>query len=67
VSGRELTVRQVAYLEAVARGESNDQIARRFQSTSSGVGQELTRIYHWLGALNRAHAVYLAVKGGVIR
>ena len=58
-----LTVRELELLQAVADGKSNKQMGKSEQS----VKNQLTLIFAKLQADNRAHAVAIALRRGLIR
>lgn len=62
----DLTERERAILEGVARGERSKEIAARLGITASTVASHLTNIYAKLGADSRASAVAKAVKSGLL-
>ena len=61
LSGRELEV-----LSAVARGQSNKQIARALRLSEATVKTHLVRVYRKLGTENRASTVSEAVRRGLL-
>ncbi len=63
---QELTPREVDVLEWVAKGRGNKEIARELHISEATVKSHLIHIYEKLGASDRAHAVSLAVKKGII-
>jgi DNA-binding NarL/FixJ family response regulator len=67
LSGRQLGEREVAILHLVAEGSSNPQIAGKLYLSEDTVKTFLMTAFRKLGARNRAHAVYLALKSGVIQ
>lgn len=70
VSGRpdgiELTARQVAVLQRVASGMTNEQIASELHLSRATVVREIGTIYRTLGAANRAEAVRRASAVGLL-
>jgi len=62
-----LTPRQAILLRLVADGWPNKRIARHEGTTEAAVGTELWRAYRAMGAANRAHAVAIGFRTGVIR
>lgn len=61
-----LTEREASILKAVARGLSNDEIARELWITQQTVKFHLTNTYRKLGAKNRTEATRLAYQRGLI-
>ena len=61
-----LTERETSILAAVARGQSNDEIARELWITQQTVKFHLTNVYRKLGAKNRTEAARLAYEQGLI-
>jgi len=61
-----LTERELSILEAVARGLSNDEIAKELWVTEQTVKFHLTNIYRKLGAKNRTEATRLAYQLGLV-
>jgi DNA-binding CsgD family transcriptional regulator len=70
VSGRpdgiELTARQVAVLQRVASGLTNEQIASELHLSRATVVREVGAVYRTLGAANRAEAVRRASAVGLL-
>ena len=64
--GTPLTVRERRILERVAAGRTDAWIGRDLDIPVDTVKGTLKRAFIRLGAGNRAHAVYLALKSGVI-
>ena len=62
-----LSPRQAILLRLAADGWSNKRIGRHEGTTEAAVGTELYRAYRILGAANRAHAVAIGFRTGVIR
>ena len=62
----ELSAREIAVLQGVADGRSNGDIAARLQISPLTVKSHLARIGRKLGTGDRAHAVLLALRAGVI-
>lgn len=56
-----LTPRQLEILHSVTRGLTNEDIARQFGITASGVKQHLSTIFVKLGASSRSEAVAIAL------
>jgi len=63
---KDLTERQVEVMNLVKLGYANKEIARELVITVGTVERHLNSIYQHLGALGRAHAVYLCMKKGII-
>jgi DNA-binding NarL/FixJ family response regulator len=61
-----LTDRETAILTALARGLSNDDIAKELWVTQQTVKFHLTNIYRKLGVRNRTEAVRLAYQRGLV-
>jgi len=61
-----LTEREVTILGALARGLSNDQIAKEFWVAPQTVKFHLTNIYRKLGVKNRTEATRLAYQHGLV-
>jgi len=61
-----LTGRERAILQALARGLTNDEIARELWVTQQTVKFHLTNIYRKLGAKNRTQAMRLAQQRGFV-
>ena len=61
-----LTDRELTILEALARGLSNDQIAKEFWVAPQTVKFHLTNIYRKLGVKNRTEATRLAYQHGLV-
>ena len=61
-----LTVKQREILQRVALGRTDAQIAVELRVTTKAINKQLGRVFERLGAHNRAHAVYLATKRGLI-
>jgi DNA-binding CsgD family transcriptional regulator len=62
----ELTPRELEVLALVAEGWSSPRIAARLCLSAGTVRNHLARIYVKLGADNRAHAVGIALRGGLL-
>ena len=62
----ELSAREVEVLQGVADGRSNGDIAAALQLSPLTVKSHLARIGRKLGTGDRAHAVLLALRAGVI-
>jgi DNA-binding NarL/FixJ family response regulator len=61
-----LTEREIAILKALARGLSNDEIAKEFWVARQTVKFHLTNIYRKLGVRNRAEAMRQAYAFGLV-
>ena len=61
-----LTERQREILAAAMRGLTNEDIARQFDITSSGVKQCLSKIYQKLNVANRAEAIAYALNKKIV-
>lgn len=64
---RVLTEREIEVLKAVARGEANQEIAKRLHITETTVKAHLKSVFVKLEAKDRAHAVMLALKRGILQ
>jgi DNA-binding NarL/FixJ family response regulator len=64
--GAGLTERELAILKALARGLSNDDIARELWVTDKTVKFHLTNIYRKLGVRNRTEASRYAFEQGLV-
>ena len=62
----DLTERQREILAAAMRGLTNEDIARQFDITSSGVKQCLSKIYQKLNVANRAEAIAYALNKKIV-
>lgn len=63
---RVLTDRELEAVRAVARGESNDEIASRWGVSAVTVRTHVHRAMAKLGARDRAHLVVIAYRGGLV-
>ena len=63
----DLTPRQIEFLQAVARGLTNKDIAKLFGLSQGGVKFNLAAIFAKLGAANRSEAIALALGRHLIR
>ena len=61
-----LTERERSILEALAKGKSNDEIAKELWVTQQTVKFHLTNIYRKLGAKNRTQATRIAQQHGLV-
>ena len=62
----ELTEREVEALRLIAAGNSNKQIADQLSVTEGTIKSRVTNILSKLGANDRAHAVTIGLKRGII-
>jgi len=62
----QLTPREVAVLELVARGKSNKEIGTMLSLAEGTVKTHLKRIYEKLGVSDRTEAALLAVQKGIV-
>jgi len=65
--GWELTPPELEVLAGVADGLTDEQIARRRIRSVSTCKHQLQRLLAKLGANNRAHAVAIALRSGVLQ
>ena len=63
----DLTPRQLEILESTTRGLTNEDIAKQFGITSSGVKQHLSAIFAKLGAASRSEAIAIALKKQLLK
>jgi DNA-binding NarL/FixJ family response regulator len=61
-----LTVRQDQVMQLVADGCTNEEIAAELTVSTATVERHIEDIRHALGARNRAHAVWLSVRAGLL-
>ncbi len=61
-----LTERETSILEALAKGKSNDEIAKELWVTQQTVKFHLTNIYRKLGVKNRTEATRIAYQRGLV-
>jgi DNA-binding NarL/FixJ family response regulator len=64
--GRPLTPRELQCLYLIAEGFSNPEIAEALGLTTNAVKINVSRLITKLEADNRAHAVYIALKTGLL-
>lgn len=63
-----LTPRQIEIMDMVKLGLEDKEIAAKLGIETESVSDQLChRIYPRLGAKNKAHAVYLCLKRGIIK
>lgn len=62
-----LTPRELAVLEGMSRGLSNPEIGAELFLAAETVKTHAKRLLHKLGAIDRAHAVALAFRQGLLR
>ena len=62
----QLSAREIEVLDLIAAGNSNKQIADRLFIAEATVKSRVTNILSKLGASDRAHAVTIALKRGII-
>jgi DNA-binding NarL/FixJ family response regulator len=61
-----MSTRQTQILALVAEGMTNGQIGKELGMSVSTVSCHLRRLYSRIGANDRAHAVLLALRAGVL-
>jgi DNA-binding NarL/FixJ family response regulator len=61
-----LTEREIAVLKIVAQGNSNGEVARKLSVSVETIKQHMKNIAAKLGTSDRAHAVAIAIKRGII-
>jgi DNA-binding NarL/FixJ family response regulator len=64
---RTMTPRRIQYLQLIADGNGNKQIARKLGITLDGARCELSKIYRALGVDNRTSAAVEAWQRGLIK
>lgn len=62
----ELSTREIEVLQLIAAGNSNKEIADRLFVAEATIKSRVTNILSKLGASDRAHAVTIALKRGII-
>ena len=62
----ELSSREIEVLQLIAAGNSNKEIADRLSVAEATIKSRVTNILSKLGASDRAHAVTIALKRGII-
>lgn len=65
-SDGKLTPRQRAVLQLIAQGLCHKQVAARLHVEPCTVRTHLNNLHHRLGSNNAPHAVYIALKRGLI-
>lgn len=65
--GAPFTDRELAVLRGIAGGLTNREIGRAIDRTEDCVKQDASSLYRKLGARDRAHAVLLACRAGVLK
>lgn len=66
VNGSDLTVREYQVLKGAAEGSSNARIAQTLSVSEHTVKTHLRRLYAKIGATDRAHAVTIGFRAGVL-
>ena len=66
-NGNPLTPREMSCLMLLATGKNPEQCADLLKITYSSVVTYEKRIRQKLGAMNRAHAVYIAISRGFVK
>lgn len=61
-----MSARQTQILALVAEGMTNGQIGKELNLSVTTVSSHLRRLYARIGANDRAHAVLLALRAGVL-
>lgn len=61
-----MSTRQTQILALVAEGMTNGQIGKELNMSVSTVSSHLRHLYRRIGANDRAHAVLLALRAGVL-
>lgn len=61
-----MSTRQTQILALVAEGMTNGQIGKELGMSVSTVSSHLRHLYRRIGANDRAHAVLLALRAGVL-
>ena len=64
--GSQLTVRELQVLHGMSRGQSNRHIGRELVLSEDTVKADARRMFHKLGARDRAHAVALGLRTGLV-
>lgn len=65
-SGRLLTKREQQVLEGMSHGRSNAEIGRDLDRTEDTIKSHARRLYQKLGAADRAHAVAIGFRMGLL-
>lgn len=63
---QDLTHREIVILKSVSLGDASKQTAVKLDISEQTVKNHLTCIFQKMDARNRAHAVALAIRGGII-
>lgn len=63
----QLTDRELAVLQRIATGHTNGEIGRQLYITEDTVKTHARRLFRKLGARDRAHAVAIAIRRGIIQ
>lgn len=66
VNGSDLTAREYQVLKGAAEGSSNARIAQKLSVSEHTVKTHLRRLYAKIGATDRAHAVTIGFRAGVL-
>lgn len=66
VNGCDLTAREYQVLQGAAEGSSNARIAQQLSVSEHTVKTHLRRLYAKIGATDRAHAVTIGFRAGVL-
>jgi DNA-binding NarL/FixJ family response regulator len=66
LSPTSISAREQQVLSLLAHGRTNEEIARELYISVETVKSHARRIYSSLGARNGRHAVYLAMRDGLI-
>lgn len=66
VNGSDLTAREYQVLKGAAEGSSNARIALKLSVSEHTVKTHLRRLYAKIGATDRAHAVTIGFRAGVL-
>ncbi len=61
-----LTEREIHVLREISKGRSNGEIGRQLQLSQDSVKNTAHRMFTKLGARDRAHAVAIALRGGLL-
>ena len=58
---------EVRILEHMAQGQARKQIAREMNYHPNTIKRKTAQLYRKLGARNRPHAIFIAIKEGLLR